>query len=279
MCGPSSEKAFAMLQVYMDDSGSHNGSHNCVVAGYWGSVLHWAALEREWKQILAIYGIEEFKSNKFWRKSSNNRVPPYTGWSDAKASVFFESLLSVLADHSLYPFAAGVLGEEWKLQPPNTKFLASGTGEERLQKALFMPLHRSIYRCLSYCPVGETMHFVFDESSDKRLKLLMLACFDRVKRHLHEAGDELACRMGALSFEDSKNAVQLQAADALAYLAHRYAKALTGDTQLAPSDEYALALSRMRSKEDFWLYDSPRFAVLASILDQVGSESLNGRSE
>ena len=68
-----------MLQVYMDDSGSHDDSHNCIVAGYWGSVVQWSALEAEWRQVLSVYGQEEFKSNKFWRKSSGKRVSHMQG--------------------------------------------------------------------------------------------------------------------------------------------------------------------------------------------------------
>ncbi len=43
-----------MLQVYMDDSGFHDGAHNCVVGGYWAFVKTWASFEFAWKQILAV---------------------------------------------------------------------------------------------------------------------------------------------------------------------------------------------------------------------------------
>jgi hypothetical protein len=59
------DKVFCVLQVYMDDSGSHETSHNCVVGGYWGSVNHWRNFSREWDQIIAAEGLKEFKSKTF----------------------------------------------------------------------------------------------------------------------------------------------------------------------------------------------------------------------
>jgi hypothetical protein len=53
----SPNKFFAMLQAYIDDSGSHDKAHNCLLGGYWGGVNEWRKFERKWKAVLDHFGI------------------------------------------------------------------------------------------------------------------------------------------------------------------------------------------------------------------------------
>ena len=62
------KKLFVMMQAYMDDSGTHANSHNCVIGGYFGGVNEWRRFERQWKPILDEYNISEFHGRRFWAR-------------------------------------------------------------------------------------------------------------------------------------------------------------------------------------------------------------------
>ena len=256
-----------MLRAYMDDSGSHYTSHNCVVGGYWGGVNHWRKFERAWNRIVVSEGIREFKARTFWRRSRGKRVPPYAGWSDERANHFLDQLLGVIEETKVFPFAAGVLGGDWTALAPYKTQVMTANEMPRLQKSLFLPFQRSILRALGYCYRGVPMNFVFDENSDILLKQAMHSCFDRLKKQLKEEKDPLYESMGDLTFDGSEKAAPLQAADLIAYQAHQYAREANGNENHPIQAPYRRAISRFRTKDDFWLYDGRRFAELDSSIE------------
>lgn len=262
-----SGKVFAMLQAYMDDSGTHIGSHNCVVAGYWAGVNEWRRFERQWNRVLKREGIVEFKANEFWlRLPGNVRVGPYKGWTDERHAKFINDLLSVISDAKITPFGCGVLGAEWSAQPADLKSLYTSASCERHAKSMLLPFQRNIYRAASYCLPGVTMHFVFDESTEAHVKSAITNCYSNLK--MQAAGDRLRSHLGEITFADSDQAAPLQAADLLAYEMHRFAKKPKRDL----SDmrvEYRRALVHFKTKEDFWLFDYARFSSLTTKLQAI----------
>jgi hypothetical protein len=107
------------------------------------------------------------------------------------------------------------------------------------------------------------MHFVmhYDESKPS-VQEAMLRNFFGIKATAMADKDPRAHLIGDLTFATDIDAVQLQAADLLAYEAHRYAKGAKGDKQYPMRNEYRRALTRFKSKHDFWLFDEERFANL-----------------
>lgn len=248
------EKNFAMLSVYMDDSGSHDQSHNCVIAGYWGEVREWRRFEREWRAVLLKYGIEEFKANEFWpRLSGGRRNPPYNGWSDERSDAYINDLLTVIESRRVFPFANGILGDQWnQLLPHHKGILTYGAVDSDLQKALFMPLSMAVVRVLDYCREGRTMNFFFDDDpKNTRLTQAIVACFGQIKASFIEEGSSASEKIGSFGFEDSKVSPPIQAADLLAYEAHRWAKGAQGDQNSPTRMSYKRALSRAKTIEDF----------------------------
>ncbi len=140
-------------------------------------------------------------------------------------------------------------------------------------------MQRCIYRCLTYCPPTEVMHFVFDGNSDKQLKALMIDRFDRVKHDLLEANDEHFGQIGELTFAGSVNAPQLQAADLLAYQAHRYGKEANGDKDHQVRPEFGAALARFKLSEDFWIFDSVSFDHLNRLYAYIVEEELENAKQ
>lgn len=262
---PSSGKVFAMLAAYMDDSGTHEGSHNCVVAGYWGSVNEWRRFERAWNAVLAQHGISEFKASQFWPRFEGKRLKPYEDWNDEKHTAFIDSLLLIIRDAKIIPFGCGVLGADWNARLPEFRERSTFADSEKQAKSMLLPFQRNIYRAASYCHRGITMHFVFDDSTTTHVKSGILTCYSVIKASAKNVGDALKDHLGGIEFADSCKVAPLQAADLLAYEMHRYAKQKVRDLAHMRF-EYKRALVRMKSREDFWLFDGIRLERLEKIL-------------
>jgi hypothetical protein len=142
---------------------------------------------------------------------------------------------------------------------------------EKVQKPVLLPVAAIIYKITGYCQPHETMHFVFDEDRRKmEIGDAMRARFLASKNELKEDNDPFSERMGSFEFADSKKALPLQAADLLAYECHRYAKGL--EKKHPMRNEYRRALSRMRSIDDFWLFDERRMESLAREFDKTDAK-------
>ena len=267
---PASRKVFAMLVAYMDDSGTHDTSPNTVLAGYWGSVNEWRRFERAWRAVIDSEGIERFHAKEFWpRIPGKGRIGPYATWTDERHARFIDRLLKVIEETKITPFACGMLASEWEQLSAAHKQAMTSNSVERLQQRTLLPLHRILLRIPTYCHSHKVMHFVMELDCKKpAVQHGMLNAFGAVKHGLEQDCNPLAAHVGNLTFEKPKDATPLQAADLLAYEAHRYAKRVTetGDKNYSMRREYMRALRRFRSKHDFWLFDEPRFADLKRVL-------------
>ncbi len=107
----------------------------------------------------------------------------------------------------------------------------------------------------------------------------MLEVYSRLLRDAEEDNDPTRENFGDLIFADSGQAAPLQAADLLAYEAHRYAKKVAQDSKAPMRREYHRALSRFRSRDDFWLFDAPRFQNIERVLESTVKERLKDGQE
>lgn len=251
----------------MDDSGTHDGSHNCLIAGYWGSVKEWARLENQWKSVLQSEAIEEFKANEFWPRPAGKRIGPYKTWTDARHREFIDRLLRIIESTRVYPFASGFLRSEWDNLDPFLKKVFSGLESDAkdsdIRSAIF-PFTWCVGRIGDYCKSDNLMHFVMD--NDPRMATLAARVYTTLKQGIIQDKGPLGCALGDLTFADSRTAVPLQAADLLAYEAHRYAKKDQGQAKTQPRDEYRRALAHFRTIDDFHLFDGPRLQNLQRTL-------------
>ena len=256
-----------MMQAYMDDSGSHANSHNCVIGGYFGGVNEWRRFERQWKPILEEYRISEFHSRKFWaRNYKRELVGEYKGWSDRKHREFLDKLLKVIESRKIYPFASGVIGEEWvKQNVYDRRFFTGATRKYPSgapSKPIFLAFITCVTRVLSHCHPGVKVHFVFD--SNPQTMGWASICYAQL-RTLSATDRQFGDSLGDLTFSSSDTALPLQAADLIAYAAHNWAKAANGNQDHPVDPVYMRALKNFKTKDDFWLYDARRFSRLRRI--------------
>lgn len=267
---PHSGKVFVMLQAYVDDSGTHDGSHNIVLAGYWGRVHQWRKFEKAWKLVIDSEGIEEFHAKEFWpRIPGKGRIGPYQDWSDERHASFIDRLLKVIEVSKIYPFACGVLGVEWDTLSPEEKEVMTVQEKQALQKPMLMAMVRIMFRVAGYCDQKKVVNFTFDDFNSDSLKTAVMLRFSEAKRLFRSDNDPIIDRIGSLEFEDSKKAYPLQAADLLAYEAHRYAKAAKGNKRHPARTEYRRAVRRFIHRDDFWLFDGVRFDQIRRISEAI----------
>lgn len=251
------------MQAYMDDSGSHDDSHNCVVAGYFGPVSEWRKLELQWKPILRRYKVSEFHAKNFWARDKGKPVGEYRGWSNRKISEFIDRLLSVVESRKIYPFASGVLRSEWEKHNLAWRRVWTGATPEHPSgapsKPIFLGFVTNVIRITSYCKPGMVVNFVFDQN--KQTEGWAHFCYAGLK----EVDPSLTHHFGDLTFADSEKAVQLQAADLIAYEAHHWAREANGDANHPMRRVYVRCLRNIRSREDFWMYNGQRFAFMREI--------------
>jgi len=274
------QKVFAMLRVFLDDSGSHTNSKLCAVAGYFGGTLSWYCFERMWNKVLRRARIREFHAKDFWgRTETGEKVGPFKGWSDEKSEGLLNDLLSVIRRARVYPVGAGMVMKDWNvLTKPERRFLTGAQvlagGKFRTQgaptKAHFLPFEFCVQKTLVYCRHKERLHVSFDlDESANSLHGWTPIYFAHVKKLLLENTE----RLGSLSFDSSVDAPPLQAADLLAYRIREHAEARLVDPQAKQDAVLMRALSRKRSTDDFKLFNARAFDLL---LDEFRNQVANG---
>ncbi len=263
-----------MLRAYMDDSGTHAGAPNSLIAGYWGGVKEWSAFEWKWKQVLLEFGIDEFHAKVFWQRQppDGKRLKPYTDWDDDRHHSFIDKLLRVIESSNVTPFAYGVSIQAWENRSDFWKriFVGPGFGKGKAHDPLFLSFQVAISKTVLYCKSGKKMHFVY--ALDSKNCGRFLQWYQQFKRETDGDDD----RLGDLIFSVTRQAVPLQAADLLAYEAQRYKKKSKGDVNAPLRDEYKRALCHLKSLDDFWLFDEPRLRNLEGILDTEVKRSTAG---
>ena len=98
-----------MIQVYWDESGSHN-SDNLVVAGYLAPSENWANFSEEWKKYLEISGIPYFRTKDF----RNGRSRVFKHLSGNQKLVLIECLINTIRKHLPVGFISSINSSEYK---------------------------------------------------------------------------------------------------------------------------------------------------------------------
>jgi hypothetical protein len=242
-----------VLEAYFDESGIQGGdgtSQNppspvCVVAGYFGGYGWLKKLGKRWSSVLRRYNIPEFHAKEFWGFTKDGgRIGPYKGWSDSKADVFLNELVSIIENHyKVHPVASAVVvGSFNALAYNKRRFLTGGqlvNGRFNSSgcpgKPYFLPFQVALLDAADYAPVGGKVNFFFD--LNKNFKGYALDVYALIKQQ----GVRTADRLGEIVFPTGLEAVQLQAADLLCYESFRYALKRKDN----PTEKHTPLLSRL----------------------------------
>jgi len=275
-------KIFAMLQAYMDDSGTHSGSPICVLAGYFGGERQWVNFDKEWSRVLRNVGVEEFHAKRFWGKDrEGRRLDEYEGWSDEKVDMFLGDLLRTITSYRIYPIGSAVVMREWlTLHELERRYLTGGRvrggkiyTSGAPNKPYFLPFIRNVGQAANYCAEYLKIHFAFDRNEPySGYALDYFRTLEQMKLPYWR-------RVGDLTFPTSAEMPALQAADLLAYQTYRYAqerldKGLETKYRTGPILTTAL-LKAKNLRQDFKLFDKRGLDIVLQKFRKVFHDRLN----
>jgi hypothetical protein len=241
-----------MLHAYLDDSGTHDSSPVCVVAGYFGTDVQWARFDAQWRFVLQSYGIEEFHASRFWAHCSGANISEYKELDEEKSSRLIRSLLEVIAlSRRIYPIGCSVDMNEWTTLTKEERAVLTGAAFDdngklltngASNKTFFLPFLTTIASALDHCKWGHLMHFTLDAS--ERYASYARDYYSEVRKL--RQGNYL--KMGELTFSDSKKAAPIQAADLLAYEVNQHHVRILRNGKTSPT--LAMVYAMRNAKQD-----------------------------
>ncbi len=270
------QKVFCVLHAYLDESGTHDSSPLCVIAGYFGSERHWNKFDLKWRKVLDSEGIEEFHANRFWSFVGGANISEYRGWDKGRCNAFLRALLNVIWEsHRIFPVCCTVVMADWHALSKDERAYLTGasfdsTGEllkpGAPNKPYFLPFLTVISIVMGYCNPGHRTHFSFDQS--KSFSGYALQYFREIKGWGADRGNELLehyGRIGEIFFPDSKDATPIQAADLLAFETYQYGieRLRAGNLVIDPRPALHTAISNMRNlSNDSKMFDPTGFQLM-----------------
>ncbi len=276
---------FVMIESYFDESGIHAEAKSCVVAGFYGTQIAWRKFEQEWQKVIGDYPeLREcgFHSKEFFQRTDKReRLGPYKGWDDAKASRFLDRLVQVILRHRIFPICSGIIVDDFRVLPLQTRQWLTGakfsaTTGEALSSGC---PNKSYYLPFSFC-VLDAARMSGANSVDK------IHFFAGLDRTFHEYAStlykftledsriqrSLKSLLGQISFPLAKDTPGLQAADLLAYRLHRLTLDRIKAKDKVPVPPLLAQILRYRkNKQRFLMFDSVRLKEL----EQLGRNMYN----
>jgi hypothetical protein len=254
-------KVFAMMEVFLDESGIHDGASVCVVAGYFGQRSHWRHFERAWKDVLLRFGfqLKDFHA-KNWMKSR------------AKRPLLIE-LAKTIGKYSIYPVSMGIAVEDFNaFKYQQRRWLTGATARSGKlvtsgcpKKPYFVPFQLCLMRVTSYVKTGSRAHFFF--GLDRHFSEYAGALFAQAKINIAnnpQSEWKHKKKLGDIAFPMASETPELQAADLLAYLTylHLTERIKAGKGPMKPTGLLALCLKNIRSQNDHGFQQKNELAAI-----------------
>lgn len=247
-------KIAAMLRGYLDESGIQDGASLCLVGGYFGGPGQWRKVGIAWQKVLDKFFVPEFHAKQFWAfNPSGQRVGPYKGWDERKASQFLSKLISIINGHRIHPVSTMLVVDAFnRLTYNQRRFLTGGALRDGQfvtsgcpSKPYFVPFTSVILGIASHAPFGGKAHFFFD--LNKNFKGYALDLYAIVKQSEVQVKD----RLGEIGFPTGQEAVQHQTADMLCYLSYQFGQKNLHNPSRRPDLLLRSILQGMLLEEDF----------------------------
>ena len=192
-----------MLTGYFDES---QDAKYLVLAGYIAPARSWVRFEREWRKVLAEFGIDYFHMKDYAHSRRS-----FEGWPESRRVALMNLLAFVIQSRVEWPISIVLsLDDYYAVVPPG------------FQQQVYDPYFLCLWSCILMafrCYRGEqlsgrALHFIFDDKSgfNTRAQKIIQSC-----RNLPSFTTEQKQFLGPLTFADDKQLNPLQAADLFAY--------------------------------------------------------------
>ncbi len=200
-----------MLRAFFDESGKHEHARIFTIAGYVAKVSQWARLGSKWKMALSEEGLTEFHMT-----DCEGGYGEFKGFSRTKRDGLQMKFIDLILEADLIGTGTAIVRRHYENVLPVLR------RNPKYRYLYFLAFENSIsdmmHRTKGRYP-HERISVVFD--AQKEFSGRAKELFDEIKKLDVEDIPYLA-RIGGLTFEDSKQTVQLQTADILAYEVNRF---------------------------------------------------------
>lgn len=204
----SRARMICVLKAYLDESGIHQGSRICAIAGFVGGQEEWEKIERQWNRALSTEGVAAFHMAEF-----ENRQGPYADWSNTRRQDFLGGLVGILKARDIFSVGSGIVTENFlALSVEDRQWMTHGNPD--------IPY----FLCFQHCIVEAAHHadgldpsekvgFTFDRNETFVAEGTRL--YDRMKDDVQ--WDNRFRLADTVAFASKRNSVPLQVADFAAY--------------------------------------------------------------
>jgi hypothetical protein len=221
----------ANWSVYFDDSGTHSHSPIAVAACYIAPAPQWRKFVRAWNNVLKREGFGVFHMTEF-----NARQGAFRGWDDDKRNAVIQKLIRIIRQYTTQGFAVAL---------PKADYDAVMPADLRLKMANH---HYSwcvklccgqIEKWRKKCSLTVPMQYVF-ESGTRGATGEVLNTLTKYAKTQKDALERYGLESKGFSFKKKDDAVQLQAADILAWeTCHQMRNVVFGSNPKIPRKSYS----------------------------------------
>jgi hypothetical protein len=200
------------FQAYMDDSRSKNGTF--ILAGYIATAEHWAAFEKEWKELLPLCPRDKSTGQRCFK--TQEMV------GNKKRKTHVPTFFKVIQKNVLTSISCRMNLKDLKAAKRRIVFPNCDIDWNYIKNQYFFAL-RSFYdqfhihksNWSQFIPTDEPVDSIFDEDSDKSTQAMVISEWPR---YIQNCSNETRGLYGACPrFEDDKVVIQLHAADLWAW--------------------------------------------------------------
>lgn len=236
------------LYAYADESGVQKEPPFCVVAGYIASSRAWDAFKKAWIAVLTEYQVNEFHAKEFFGRNPGHGQ--YAHFSQAKAGEFLGEIINIINQNRIYPvggvidvpaFKRFTLGERRFFTgalPKGNRLFGSGSPNQ----PYYIPFRWFIQMALAKTPIGAKVHFVFDQQGKRAGLSLQIFSDMKDLGYLNDNG-----RLADLSFVNSQEKAEIQAADMISHISYSYITARKGFGRMNSERRKAVALLKRKN--------------------------------
>jgi len=193
-----------MLRVYLDESGTHDGSPAVTVGAYTGRPKTWKSFTREWK--VAKRPIEVFHATDCEALQGE-----FKGWTAERRNEYVANLLPVIARHEIHGNAIGINVGDYETAARG-RFPIKQTFNSAYSVCVQVVVDNIMWQ-MERTGMNDAIAFIH-EDNDYREQAL--GAFEYVKRRRTTHASKMT-----LTFASKEAAMPLQAADILAYEANK----------------------------------------------------------
>jgi hypothetical protein len=195
-------KVIAVLYAYFDESGTHAGAQNTLIAGFVGPAHAWAATEGAWQNFLHSESAPPFHYTEI-----TGQKKAYADWERWRGDLVIAGCADILAASALKPVAAGFTGD-WE------RVLASvhPRWAERVPSRYHLAFEICVQQLANFSRDlwgNEPIAAVFARQDEYQSRAALVW-------HSYKAAGEWS-HMHSLTYEDRKGQPRLDMADMIAH--------------------------------------------------------------